>query len=180
VTQDRQPRTGFELRTERLLLRPFRAEDEGALLRLWNEPEVRRFLWDGQPVSMETVRGQIEWSVASFEERGFGHFTVHLGAVPGFIGFAGLRPIGTLPEVELLYALHPGYWGRGLATEAARAVLRFGFTEAGLAEILAGSDPPNVASFRVMQRLGMTFLRNTEIGGRPARYYRITREAFLG
>ena len=169
-----------ELHTERLLLRAFSGDDADALAGLWNEPQVARFMWDSRPVTMEAVREQIESSLANFEVHGFGHFTVHLGAVPGFIGFAGLRPIGTLPEVELLYALHPDYWGRGLATEAAHAVLRFGFTVGGLAEILAGADPPNVASFRVMQRLGMTFLRNAEVGGRPVRYYRITREAFLG
>jgi len=169
-----------ELHSERLLLRAFRAEDEDILVRLWNQPEVGRYLWDGQPVSLVKVREQIASSMGSFEARGFGHFTVHLGAVPGFVGFAGLRPIGSTPEVELLYAVHPDYWGRGLATEAARAVLRFGFTVGELAEILAGADPPNAASFRVMQRLGMTFLRNAEIGGRPVRYYRITREAFLG
>jgi ribosomal-protein-alanine N-acetyltransferase len=168
------------IQTERLVLRPFAAEDEEALPQLWNDRQVGHYLWDAKPVSMETVRGQIASSRRSFVERGFGQFTVHLGAVPGFVGFAGLRPIGESADVELLYALLPAYWGRGLATEAAHAVLRFGFSEAGLGEILAGADPPNVTSFRVMERLGMTFLRVAEIGGRPARYYRITRDAFFG
>ena len=168
------------IRTERLLLRPFTVEDDDALLGLWNDREVGRFLWDRQPVSLDVVREQIACSQRSFEERGFGHFTVSLGAAHGTMGFTGLRPIGDSEDVELLYALFPAYWGRGLATEAARAVLRFGFIEAGLAEILAGADPPNAASFRVMERLGMSFLRNTQIGGRPARYYRIARNAFLG
>jgi RimJ/RimL family protein N-acetyltransferase len=59
--------------------------------------------------------------------------------------------------VELLYGLYQNFWGRGLATEAARAVLRFGFEEVGLEEILACADLDNPASVRVMERLGMSY-----------------------
>src|SRR5262249_12966538 len=148
-----------EVRTARLRLRPFAPEHEPGLEALWNDPDVRRYLWDDEPVPSPLVREQIEASRRSFRERGFGHFAFWPLAAPAdpasIAGFGGLRTIGADHEVELLYAVSPALGRRGLATEAAGAVLRFGFEEAGLAEILAGADPPNAASFRVMERLGI-------------------------
>ncbi|HUG53598.1 MAG TPA: GNAT family N-acetyltransferase [Vicinamibacteria bacterium] len=65
-----------------------------------------------------------------------------------------------------------------MATEAARAVLQLAFGELEVGEVFAGADPPNTASFRVMERLGMRPCWVAVVNGRPARYYRIDREAF--
>ncbi len=169
----------FPIQTARLLLRPFREEDEAGLHRLWNDQLVRRYLWDGRPVPRHVVAKHIERSQRSFKEYGFGHFTISPTSAPTrTIGFAGLVPREKLGYVELYYGLLPSYWGKGLATEAARAVLQFGFEEIGLPQILAGSDPPNTSSFRVMARLGMTFVGERRVGKLPVKYYRIRREAF--
>jgi ribosomal-protein-alanine N-acetyltransferase len=167
-----------ELATERLRLRPFEPGDEGALAAQWNDAEVNRYLFDGEPVSAEAVHAQIEGSRRCFEEKGFGLFVVmpREGGAP--VGFAGLRPFGDPQRVELLYALLPEWWGRGLATEAGRAVLRWAFGTVGLDEVWAGADPPNVSSFRVMERLGMRYVEDVVVGGRPARYYRLTKADF--
>jgi [ribosomal protein S5]-alanine N-acetyltransferase len=163
-----------ELATARLLLRAFAPADEATLLAQWNDAEVARYLFDGEAVSVEMVRRQIEASETGRAEGLPGLFTLALREAPGeSIGFAGLRRFGER-RLEVLYALLPRYWGRGLATEAARAVLELGFA-AGEPEIWAGADPPNAASFRVMERLGMTFVEELTLGGRPARYYRISR-----
>jgi len=167
------------LRTRRLRLEPFGKADEAALVELFNVPEVRLYLWDDQPVSATAVREQILWSARAFSDSGLGHFTLRLAQQPERVrGFAGLRPFGEPERVEVLYALEPGLWGCGLATEAARALLGYGFDQLGLDEILAGADPPNAASFRVMERLGMQPAFETVLSGRPARYYRIGRGAF--
>lgn len=164
------------LETARLLLRPFQDGDEDALYAQWNDPEVRRYLFDERPLERETVREQVERSQSSFARDGFGLFLLALRERPEEpVGFAGLRRFGDEGEVELLYALLPTHWGRGLATEAARAVLRFGFERVGLAEVLAGADPDNTASFRVMERLGMELAREVDLRGRPVRYYRIAK-----
>jgi ribosomal-protein-alanine N-acetyltransferase len=169
----------FPIQTARLLLRPFRQEDEDGLHRLWNDPLVRRYLWDRRPVPREVVVKHIERSQRNFKEHGFGHFTISpTGAPMRMIGFVGLVPREKLGFVELYYGLLPSYWGKGMATEAARAVLQFGFEEIGLPEIVAGSDQPNTSSFRVMERLGMTFAGERRAGKLPVRYYRIRREAF--
>jgi RimJ/RimL family protein N-acetyltransferase len=171
----------MELRTYRLLLRPFRPADEEELFHLWNDPQVRRFLWDDQPVAREVVREQIALSQRDFRERGFGMFTLHLADPPGqLIGFCGLRRIDAGEEIEVLYGLLPGFWKRGLATEAAQAVLRLGFEHLGLEEILAGADFDNAASLRCMQRLGMSDAGERRVGPQrlPARYYRLARRDF--
>ena len=80
----------------------------------------------------------------------------------------------------MLYGLLPGFWGRGLATEAAAAVLRFGFEQVGLEEIFAGADSGNAASVRCMERLGMSPAGERRVGPQqlPATYYRLTRRDF--
>ncbi len=169
----------FPIQTSRLLLRPFRVEDEAGLHRLWNDSLVRRYLWDGRPVLREVVTKHIELSRRSFKEYGFGHFTIAPTHDPNrIIGFVGLRLKDSSGVAQLFYALLPTYWGYGLATEASRAILQFGFEEIGLPEIVAGAGPTNTSSFRVMERLGMMFAWDRPAGKLPVRYYRIRRDAF--
>ena len=77
------------------------------------------------------------------------------------IGFCGLQPLPNTAEIEIGWWLAPSHWGRGLATEAARAVLQDGFGRAGLQRIVAIAHPDNRASRHVMEKLGMAFERNT-------------------
>lgn len=161
------------LSTERLQLRPLAEGHTDALCAQWNDPDVGRFLWDGEPVSRQTVTEVIAASRRSFAAEGFGLYAVALRSAPGeVVGFAGLRTVGETQEVELLYALLPAHWGRGLATEAARAVLDRAFATLPLSQVVAGADPPNAASFAVMERLGMTYHAEHESDGKAVRYYR--------
>ncbi len=168
----------LELRTPRLLLSPIGPEEEEAFFSFLNEPQVRRYLCDDLPVPRELVQAHIAQSQRSFREWGFGLFSIFLVEEPGtFIGFTGLGHIDDSEDVEVWYALSPECWGRGLATEAAEAMLRFGFEQLGLRELWAGADLDNAASFRVMERLGMTRVGERLVGPRRMRalYYRLTR-----
>jgi [ribosomal protein S5]-alanine N-acetyltransferase len=170
------------LETARLLMRPFVLSDLDALHCMWTDPEVRRYLWDDKIISRETAREVIEGSLENFEQRGFGFWILSLKNDSQLIGFGGLRQFkleeSGADEIEILYGLAPNYWGRGLATEAAQAFLRYGFEELGLENIYAGADPPNKASLRVMQRLGMNELRHTKVNGLAAIYYSMRRAEF--
>ena len=169
-----------ELRTARLILSPFRTDHRDDLHALWNDPQVRRYLWDDQAVSCDAVLEHIELSIRSFRERGYGHFTISTSEhATRTIGFTGLRYHTESDEVELYYALLPSYWGSGFATEAAGAVLRFGFEEAELCEIVAAADLPNSASFKVMERLGMTFLREGQPRNNPLKFYGMSRKSYI-
>ena len=146
------------LSTERLVLRPVTADDHAALLAHWTQPEVRRFLFDGAALSAAEVAETIEESTGHFAARGFGIWLIELGSAAGLAdlaGTAGLRPLEE-SGLEIFYSLAPGAWGHGYATEAARAVVKYGLGPLGLPEVLAEVDEGNAASVAVVKRLGMT------------------------
>src|SRR5262245_27123082 len=181
------------IETERLALCPVVTDDIDELHRLWIDPGVRKFLWDDQVIPRETAVAVVESSIDSFAAHGFGLWAICFKNDPGLIGFGGLRLItedggentedggentedgSEKAEVELLYGVAPENWGKGIAPEAARAVLRYGFEELNLERIYAGADPPNAASFRVIEKLGMKFARKTVINGLEAVYYLMNR-----
>lgn len=143
------------IHTPRLRLRPSREEDLSALHALWTEPEVRRYLWDGEVIPRERAMEILAKSEESFRRRGFGIWAAFVVGEPGLAGFAGLRVVGGTEEVEILYGLHPRVWGLGLATEAADALIAHAFARAWAQCIWARADAPNEASVAVMKRLGM-------------------------
>ncbi|MEU8384217.1 GNAT family N-acetyltransferase [Streptosporangium sp. NPDC048865] len=141
------------LTTGRLTLRPVETGDAEALCAHWDDPRVRRHLFDNAPVLPELVTRLVEDSRRDFAERGYGLWAlVPDSAVAGVCGLRG-TPDG---EVELLYSLSPDRWGEGLVTEAATAVLEYAFTTLSLPRVIAEVDEGNAASVRVALRLGMT------------------------
>ena len=153
-------------------------EDVDELHRLWTDPLVRRYLWDDETISPARAASEVVRGTESFRSRGFGQWTISLSGQQAIIGFCGLRLFGEADEIELLYGLAPAYWGRGLATEAAREMLRHAFDDLGLGVVLAGADPPNGASLRVLEKLGFRFSRCLLIGGVETPYFSISREEF--
>jgi len=151
------------LSTERLVLRPVTGDDHPALLAHWTEPDVRRYLFDGAPLSSAEVAETIEESIGDFAAHGYGIWLIELGSGtgsgpspgPGLVGTAGLRPLEE-SGLEIFYSLAPGAWGHGYATEAARAVVEYALGPLGLPEVLAEVDEGNAASVAVVKRLGMT------------------------
>ena len=141
--------------TPRLRLRPCREEDLPALHAIWTEPEVRRYLWDGEVIPHERAMEILAKSQESFRTHGFGLWSAFVVGEPGLAGFAGLRVVGGTEEVEILYGLHPRVWGLGLATEAADALIARAFACGWTRRIWARADVPNEASVAVMKRLGM-------------------------
>ncbi len=143
------------LHTERLILRPVTVGDHAALLAHWAAPEVRRFLFDGATLSAAEVTGAIQASTRDFGRAGYGLWLVGERDGTDLVGTAGLRPLEDL-GLEIFYSLAPGSWGKGYATEAARAVLDHALGPLGLPEVLAEVDAGNTASIAVIERLGMT------------------------
>jgi RimJ/RimL family protein N-acetyltransferase len=170
-----------DLTTDRLRLRTWRPDDLDDLAEVFADPRVwwfplrRGFTWDETDAFLG--RQMLEW-----EEQGWGNWAVeHDGDLIGYTGF-GLPTF--LPEVmpvpEIGWRLHPSHWRRGLATEAAGAALEHGFKALGFSEVVSIYEPENVASGRVMQRIGMSLDRDAthpELGT-PLRVYRLHREAW--
>ncbi len=143
------------LTTERLALRPVTPRDHSALLAHWTTPEVRRFLFDGGVISADEITEAIEESARDFAAAGYGLWLIQLKEQADLVGTAGLRPLERL-GLEIFYSVAPGWWGKGYATEAARAVVEHALGPLGLPEVLAEVDEGNTASVAVIERLGMT------------------------
>ncbi len=157
--------------TDRLVLIPISQEDTVFLQEHWSDPQVRRYLWDDRIVTSEQVQEIVSASEREFRDIGCGYWIIRHRLHDQPVGFAGLRRFGDGNETELLYGIQPAHQGHGFATEAARAVLKWGFEECDLRRIYAGTDPPNTDSIRVIERLGMTFQGERVIDGVPAVYY---------
>ncbi len=169
-----------ELSTERLLLRPLVESDVEALHLFWNDPAVRRYLWDNKPVTTEQVRDVVADSQQNFSTLGAGYFAVEVSTHPGhLIGFCGYRRFEDGPQPELLYGLLPDFWGKGFVTEAARAVLGLGFEHTEIVRVIASTDTPNQRAVQVMQRLGMCFEERREYRGLDTVFYALNKEDFL-
>ena len=167
------------LETARLALRPLSGADLDAAHRVSNDPLVRRYLWDDEPVAKAAIEGAISRSLKTFAELGFGLFGVRLRAGDGELtGYCGLLRVEKTERVELLYALLPRWWGKGLATEAARVCLQFAFEEADLARVVAGVDPPNTASLRVIEKLEMVSVGEISPEAPGVAYFELAREDF--
>jgi RimJ/RimL family protein N-acetyltransferase len=166
-----------ELHTARFVLRPIEPADRAALHRLWTAPEVRRFLWDDRVIDLATVDGVIARSAASFAGEGFGLFALREPGGAELLGAVGIYRLAPELEPELIYSLAPACWGRGLASEASRAVISDAFGRLGFARVLARTDTPNRASIAVMERLGMRYLGEREEAGRPTVSYTLARPA---
>ena len=157
------------LRTARLRLVPVTADDVDVLHGIWTDPDVRRFLWDDEVIDRETAAEVVEANLRDWEERGYGLWLVHVDEEPA--GFVGFRSAEEGPE--LLFGFLARYWHRGYATEAAQEALRYLFESYDFA--WGATDPPNEASVRVMERLGMTFDRRGTLNGLDTVFYRIAR-----
>ena len=169
-----------ELSTERLLLRPLVDADVEALHEFWNDPAVRRYLWDNKPISTEQVRSVVADSQHNFETLGAGYFAVEAASEPGrLIGFCGYRRFEHGSQPELLYGLLPEFWGKGFVTEAARAVLGLGFEHTSIERVVASTDTPNQRAVQVMQRLGMCFQERREYHGLDTVFYALEKADFL-
>lgn len=164
------------LTTARLTLVPFTNADLDAVHALWTDADMRKYLCDDKVVPIEQSRQWLEGSSREFRDRRFGLWGVHEGRPEGtLIGFCGCRewPTG---EPELMYGLLRPWWRQGLATEAVEAVLTYVFETLGHPLVIAATDPPNVASVRLMERLGMTFHERCEMHGLDTVVYRLSRE----
>lgn len=146
------------LQTERLLLRRWRDSDREPFARLNADPRVMEFF--PSTLSRADSDALVDRIEAHFAERGYGLWAVEAPGVAPFIGFVGLwTPRFTAhftPAVEVGWRLAAEHWGRGYASEAARASLQFGFGPLGLDEIVAVIVPANRRSRAVVDRLGFT------------------------
>jgi ribosomal-protein-alanine N-acetyltransferase len=155
-----------EIETQRLRLRGFQPGDLDAYqTTIYGDADVMRYLPGGQPRPVERTRDVLNFFIEHGQQHGFTVWAVIDRGNNAFLGHCGLIYLNNGVEVEIAYAFGKAYWGQGFAPEAARACLRYGFETVGLTHILALAYPANLASQRVMQKIGMQYQGTTD------RYY---------
>ncbi len=145
----------MRIETERLVIRSAVASDARSLQRLFSDPDVRRWLPAGEPLTLERAQQSIEARIAGERERGYAGWIVERKDGE-FIGSCALQLVERRgPEVEIAYHYLPSAWGKGYGTEVAVAVLGHGFRTIGLERIIALAYPQNIGSWRIMEKAGM-------------------------
>jgi RimJ/RimL family protein N-acetyltransferase len=151
------------LETDRLILRRLVPDDLDDLYALYRDPEIRHYFPEGT-LTYEETKEELEWFLNGHPERPeLGLWaTIHKGT-DRFIGRCGLLPwtIEQRSEVEVAYLLAKEYWGHGLGTEAAQAIVHYGFEQLRLPRLICMIDPQNQASAKVARNIGMTLERET-------------------
>lgn len=165
-----------EIETTRLLLRAFKPDDVDKLYLIRSDPDVMKTLPAVRPRSREETLLVMNRHNERWNEQSFGVWAVEHKEHGKLIGYCGLQYLEDTPEVEILYGLAKDYWGGGLTTEAARASLRYGFEEARLDYIVAIVLPDNLASRRVMEKIGMRYEGETRNFGVDCARYAIHNE----
>ncbi len=166
------------IETRHLLLRRLVPEDRDQYYeRIYADPAVMRTLPAQRPLARDEFNARMPAvMVDHWEQHGFGPWIVVHRPDGELIGHCGLRYWPDTPDIEVLYALDQRYWGRGLASEGARASLRFGFERLHLDRIIAAALVTNRASRRVLEKLGMQYVRDEPFRGLDAAWYAIRRE----
>jgi RimJ/RimL family protein N-acetyltransferase len=163
------------LESDRLILRMLRDSDLDAYAEMCADPEVMRYIGDGQPMARPMAWRNLAMVVGHWTLRGYGLWAVEEQASGVFVGRIGFWNPEGWPGFELGWMLRRSFWGRGYATEGARAALQFAFTHLEQPSVISLIHPENAVSIRVAERLGEFRVGVTELMGKQVLVYRITR-----
>lgn len=164
------------IETERLIIREFTTEDLPKLIELRIKPEVYKYLGGEKLQNPAAIEKRLQFYINCYEEYGFGMFAVIWKETGEMIGWSGLQPLADTGEIEVGYGFAKEFWGKGLATESAKAWLDHGFNQANLKRIVAVAYPENESSWRVMEKLGMKYEKSEEHYGANCVFYAISSE----
>jgi ribosomal-protein-alanine N-acetyltransferase len=148
------------IETARLRLRPFTPADLDRMCEITRDPEVMRYIGYGHTLSREETFTNLQTIMNGFRRRGYGRWALERRDTCRLIGYCGLSSGNPEVGIELAYMLAREEWGKGLAFEAGRASLRYGFETLGLDSIAGLTLHGNQRSRAVLERLGMKFIRD--------------------
>jgi RimJ/RimL family protein N-acetyltransferase len=145
------------IETERLILREFTLDDAEAYFPLVTHPAITRYTGDrGLVNTLEEARASLhDRPIAEYRKFGYGRLACVLKSTGHVIGFAGLKYLVDLDEVDIGYRFLPEHWGQGIATEACHPLMQYGFETLNLERIIGLVEPDNTASVRVLEKLGL-------------------------
>jgi ribosomal-protein-alanine N-acetyltransferase len=153
------------IETERLFLRPLQLGDLDDLFSLYGDPELMKYI-TGQPRDYQETYTRLKAHITDHQAYGFGLCAAILKSSGEIIGRCGLEPVesSNILQGDLAWMFKQEYWGQGLATEFGQAMIAYGFAHLPIQRIFATADHANLASIKVMKKLGMTFVRSDQRG----------------
>ncbi|MGD8626426.1 MAG: GNAT family N-acetyltransferase [Anaerolineae bacterium] len=163
--------------TPRLILRAFSTDDTEAMYQILKEKEVLRYFPPTDPPPRDRVERMIGGLLKHWQERGYGLWAVEARASGELLGRCGLQWLPDTEEVEVDFILGKPFWGQGFATEAGRASLQYGFEQLDLEKVVGIVHVENIASQRVLEKLGMARLEQKEFFGIECYRYGVERPA---
>lgn len=163
------------LTTPRLILRPLEAQDAQVLLRIYQAEGVLQYFPNPTPPPLEKVQKFIAGQEKHWAEYGYGNWGILPIGASQIIGWVGLQYLPELAETEVGYLLSRSCWGRGYATEAARASFQYGFDHFDFDHLIALVHPGNLASRRVLEKCGLVDVGTLAIWGLDLLRYRVAR-----
>jgi len=148
------------LDTERLLLRKPQAPDLGNFHQVLANPAVSVWLGKPEGFTLGQSKDMLDRIIAYWESIGYGPWVLFEKLTGKYLGYGGLRFTEKLQQTELMYAISQDFWGKGLTTELGQKALEVGRETLNLSEVIAYTLPDNKASRRVMEKLGMTYIKD--------------------
>jgi len=167
--------------TERLILREILSSDDKGMFELDSDAEVHKYLGNKPVETIVQSREMIEFIRRQYIENGIGRWAVIEKASNDFMGWAGLK-LNKEPRNDHIdyydvgYRFIKRYWGKGYATESAKPSLKYGFEKLKLNEIYGTADAQNIASKKVLEKLGLKYIETFEYYSRPTVWMKITKE----
>lgn len=171
-----------EMETRRLRLRHFTPKDVDELFRIYSNPELFKYMMNEvspeKLILWEQTRTIVDCLIENWQKHRFGVWAVVYKNNQKLIGHCGFKFLENTREVQIGYLLLKSYWGKGLATEAGSAALKYGFENAKFERVVAIARHDNIASRRVMEKLGMRYEKDAYYYYNHVAYYSITRSHF--
>lgn len=165
------------IETPHLILRAWEPEDAQAWFDILQEEDILKYFPDPVPPARAGADQYIAHQRAHWQQFRYGHWAVVTRDDGRVVGWNGLEYLPELDETEVAYLLSERVWGRGYATEAARAALQFGFEVQTLPAIIGLVHPDNAGSIRVLEKCGMTYVDRLTLWGMQLSRYRVQRAA---
>jgi RimJ/RimL family protein N-acetyltransferase len=167
------------IETERLLLRTFTELDANLIYELNLDPDVTRFTHDPVKDLAHAEEILIKKILPQYALYNHGRLAVHLKPTLEILGWCGLKYRAESNEVDLGYRFQKEFWGKGFATEAAYASIKYGFEKLGLQRIVGRAEFDNISSWKVLENCSMTYIGEQEVAGHPVKTYEIFNPSVL-
>lgn len=174
----------IKIETDRILLREFGMEDAAAVFEFSSDFEVQKYTGDVTLETVEEAKDIIKnvW-FSDYKKYGYGRWAVVYKPENKVIGFAGLKYLPELNETDIGYRFLPKYWGKGIATEVSREIIKYGFEILKLDRIIGITMPKNIASYKVLEKIGMNFYKFDVYDGEDENvkynWHQITKETYF-